>query len=343
MSLVYVGTTFGKNEPYALSEHALIDNIKQQIINKFTNDKCLLINLTWFGPQFDNDNWNKVLTLGEFDRVFFLASVDPCMIGDHEISTIKKATNSLYIYLLGNFDSPHQFNFFAPVVVEKFVKYSANDLKLDVEKIFICYNRKPKVHRVELVQQLKHESLDQFGTITLGRDETNIQNNNIDHEYLSIGMKEEDFITLGNHPDNWEFGIPLDNFSLHSMDVWKTSFLYIVGSTEFNPYDDLFCQQDTFKAILGQRPFIINGVQRTYKWLRYHGFKTFNHYWEHIDVENDNVHNGIIEVIKYLSSMTKTELTNMYYDMLPDLEYNKNHFYEFAKSQELLIDNIFEQ
>lgn len=341
MALTYIGTSFGINEPYGPSEHALINNIKQQIKYKFDCDRCLLINLTWFGPQFDNDNWSKMLNAGNFDRVFLLASVDPSMLGEHEIGVIKQATNALYVYLLGNFDSPHQFNFFAPVVAEKFVKYTTSELAVDIKKIFVCYNRKPKVHRVKLVQLLKHNHLDQFGTITLGRDKTNIQNNGIEHDYISIGKQQEDFVSLGNHPDNWEFDIPLDNFSLHCMDVWKTTFLYIVGSTEFNPYDDLFCQQDTFKAILGQRPYVINGVQRTYKWLRYHGFRTFNHYWKHIDVENGDVHTGIINVIRYLSDMKEKELTDMYQDMIPDLEYNKNRFYEFAEQQKHIINNIF--
>jgi len=346
MSLTYIGTSFDINEPYGPGEHAIIESVKTQIEQTFPNDQCLLINLTWFGPQFSESNskWDDVMEAGEFDRVFLLATVDPPMIGDYEISEIRRVTNAIHVYLLGNFDSPHAFNFFAPVVADRFVKYNDDDLRLEnIEKIFVSYNRKPKVHRVEFVQRLRDTKLDQYGTITLGIDETNIQNAGVAHDYISIGEQQEDYVSLGNHPAHWGFGIPLDNFSLHRMDIWKKTFLYVVGATEFQPHDNLFCQQDTFKAILGERPYIINGVQRTYRWLRYHGFRTFNHYWSHIDVENGPVHEGLVEVIRFLSKKSESELKEMYIDMLPNLTYNRQRFYEFAEEQRNRIANIFRE
>ena len=89
------------------------------------------------------------------------------------------------------------------------------------------------------------------------------------------------------------------------------------------------------------RPFVINGVQKTYRWYRHNGFKTFNHYWSHIDIENGDVHDTIIELISYLKDMEESELMSMYNDMLPDLLYNKERFYVFANEQRHKMENLF--
>jgi hypothetical protein len=90
------------------------------------------------------------------------------------------------------------------------------------------------------------------------------------------------------------------------------------------------------------RPFVINGVQRTYRWLRHHGFKTFNQYWPHIAIESGDVHDSIITLIKFLQEQNKHELLAMYNDMLPDLRYNKQRFVSFAQEQKFRMENLFE-
>lgn len=340
MSITVVGTTFPVNEPYGPSEIAALANIKDQIQTHFPNDKNLLISMTWFGPQFDNMYWEQIENFKKeqvkFDNVFLLATVDPPMIGISEIQQIKFLTNALCVYLLGNFDSPHAFNFFAPVVADKFVKYTEQQLiPTEIKYLYINYNRKPKEHRVQFVELLYKNQLDGDGVVTLGQDQANLQ------RHISIGEKHEDYVDLGNHPDFWEYGIPLDNFSLHRMDIWQHSFLYIIGATEFNPIDDLFCQQDTFKPMLGLRPFVINGSQKTYHWLEYHGFRTFNRYWSHIPIETGDVHTTLIQLVKHLKAMPSDELLAMYNDMLPDLRYNKQRFWEFSAEQKTIMNNVF--
>jgi hypothetical protein len=93
--------------------------------------------------------------------------------------------------------------------------------------------------------------------------------------------------------------------------------------------------------MLGLRPFVINGVQRTYRWLRLNGFKTFNHYWSHIDIENGPVHDTLIELITHLKKLDSSEILEMYNNMLPELMHNRNRFFEFAKEQKFKMENLF--
>jgi len=341
MSVEFIGTTFPSGMEYSSEEIACCNSVKQQINLAFPTQQNLLINLTWFGPQFDNDSWDTLTNFKnnnrQFDNVFFLATVDPPYLNVVELQEAKNMVSALKVFYLGNFDSEYHFNFFAPVIAKKFKKYSDEELVLtDIQHLYVNYNRKPKPHRVDFVKKLIAQDLIKLGTVTLGIDATN-------DLLLTIGEQDKDYVQWGNSKNHWgKFGVPHDMYSLHRMDVWQKTFLYINAATEFNPVNDLFCQQDTFKPMLGLRPFVINGVQRTYRWLRLHGFKTFNHYWSHIDIENGPVHDTLIELIKHLESLDLSEISAMYQEMLPDLIYNRNRFFEFAQAQQYKIEHIFE-
>jgi hypothetical protein len=342
MTVDFIGDGFFPGMEYAIEEKECWEIVKQQIDKKFPNDRNVLISLTWFGPQFNKfKGWETILDYEvnkiNYDNIFFLATVDPPYINDEVKRQVKNKLQALRVFELGNFDSLYQFNFFAPIIAKKFKTYSDDDLILtNVDYLFVNYNRKPKQHRVDFVKKLIDYNLIKLGTVTLGVDENN-------KLLLTIGEKDEDYLEYGNSKNHWgQFGVPHDMYSLHRMDIWKNTFLYINAATEFNPVNDLFCQQDTFKPMIGLRPFVINGVQKTYRWLRCHGFKTFNHYWSHIDIEQGDVHETLIELIQHLSTIKKQELLNMYNDMLPDLLYNKERFFEFAKEQRYKMEHLFE-
>ena len=331
MTTVSIGTTLREPDQYAKPEREVWNSIHKQVEEKFPNFKNLIINLTWFGPQFKNSEFYTLQEYEEkgivFDNLFLLSTVDPPYLNVTEIQGVKNSVGALSVYLLGNFDSPYQFNFFAVQLAENFYPYTEEQLILkDIQHVFVNYNRKPKPHRVEFVTKILDQRLDKIGVVTLGTDSTSSLLLTLDD---SAGNIEHD---IGN------FGMPMVFYSLEPLNIWQHTFLYINAATENNPINDLFCQQDTFKPLIGLRPYVINGVQKTYRWLRNNGFKTFNHYWPHIDIENGNVHNTIIELLHWLKTQ---DLKQMYIDMLPDLRYNKQRFYEFSAEQKYKIENIF--
>jgi hypothetical protein len=348
MSVTFIGTTFPDTEEYGKYERQVHDSLYTQINNKFPHDDNLLLSTTWLGPQFSssNDNWDRIMAFKDacikFHNVFLVATVDPPMLTDDDIRDIKESTNALSMYMLGHFDTPYHFNFFSTVLGKNFTKYSHNDTELgDIKFLYVNYNRKPKHHRVDFVNKLIKNDLLKYGNVTLGKDHEKIHNKNINIPYLTLGETHEDWVDQGNNVGHWHFDIPMDYYSLHRMDIWNSTFLYINAATEFNPRDELFCQQDVFKPLVGMRPFVVNGVQRTYHWYRHNGFNTFNHYWKHIDIENGDVHDTLVELINYIKNMRKKELMDMYQDMIPELTHNKERFYEFASEQQHKIDNLF--
>jgi hypothetical protein len=49
-----------------------------------------------------------------------------------------------------------------------------------------------------------------------------------------------------------------------------------------------------------------------------------------------------MSAIKAVSDKTTQELSQMYQDMLPDLQHNRSRYFEFAKEQQYKINHLFE-
>ena len=349
MTITFLGTTFPSNWLWSTYENHCINTLNQQIETNFKDDKNLLINLTWFGPQFNNNNseYSKYLKLigQKFDNLFLLSTVDPAMINRPQIEEMIANLGNPKLYKIGNFDTKYHFNFFAPVLKKHFQSYTNEELTLvDPQYIFINYNRKPREHRVNFVRQLIKQDLKKYGIVTLGKPNVIYDKDPNNDLYFSIGETTEKY-AKNNHwfsgPDQFE--IPHDVLTLHRMDYWQQHFLYIIGATEFNVWDDLFVSETQFKPILGLRPFLINGNPRTYQWLRDNGFRTFNHYFDNIDFEDsETVHESLCKAIEFLATKSPAQIIELYEQMLPDLYHNRERFYKYADEQQYKIDHIFE-
>jgi hypothetical protein len=353
----FIGNTFPKNHLWSEYETQCIDSIQRQIDTKFSNKKNLLVNLTWFGPQFDqHPGWKAYCQLIKqqetFDNLFLLSTVDPAMINPQQIKKIVVSLGNPKLFKIGNFDTEYHYNFFAPILKDSFKSYTNDELLLtEVRWLYINYNRKPRQHRVQLVKKLQEQQLDQLGIITLGRPDVVYDKDPGNQLYLSVGEDPADYVEFGHwspgsHPTGHqvdEFGIPHDVLSLHNPTYWRHHFLNIIGATEFNVWDDIFVSESQFKPIIGLRPFLINGNPRTYQWLVDNGFRHFNHYFEGIDfTDPDRVHESICQAVRYLSSLSSEKILDLYQSMLPDLWHNQQRFYEYAMEQQYKINHIFE-
>ena len=343
MTVHVVGTTFSKDSQWYQNERDVIDTVRQQIDIAYPNLNNLLINTTWFGPQFNLTLFQNVNSFCDIDNLFFLATVDPVMLTVDQLCEISNHTGAKQTFYLGNFDTQHQFTFIATLLPKYFQLYTEAELLIQQAKwIFINYNRKPRPHRIDLTLKMLDHGLDKYGIITLGKNDPTYS---IRSDSVSLLLGEDDYDIEGNWGMDDRFGIPHDIHTLGNMDYWQNHFLTVVGETEFLPWDNMFITEKTWKPIIGLRPFVLNGQTKIYKYLRDNGFHTFNHYWSHIEMEElpeVEVHNSIINVIKFLSTLSNTTLLEIYSDMLPALKHNRNRFFEFANEQQYKINHIFE-
>jgi hypothetical protein len=350
MPLTVIDQGFPHNWLWGKYEGKFLKSIILQIEKKWPSEKNLLINLTWFSPTTPERGWRIYQELlkksSKFDNLFLMSTVDPPGVTHRDIKNIQENLAARNLYLLGNFCGDYYFNFFAPVLEENFRCYDDDELLLTTPRWkFICYNRKPRSHRVQLVRKIRSAGLDQHGIITLGKPNLLYNPDHTNDLYLTIGEKVEDYVEWGHWydldvPD--EFGIPHDVLSLHNIEFWREHFLHIVGATEFSHSNDVFVTETQFKPILGLRPFVINGNVRTYQWLRNNGFRTFNHWWSGVDLESQtSCHDSIVEVLDDIISKSEKEILDIFQEMLPDLIHNRDRFREYAQEQNKKINDIF--
>jgi len=344
-----IGITFPYSWQYGPEEIDIFNSTVRQVDDYFSNHRNLVINTTWFGPQFDNQEWAKVVALinqgKEFDNLFLLAVIDPMYLESHDLDLIMDQLKIKQLYKIGMYaDSKYEWNFHSIAVAQLCPKYTNDQLLMtDPEYVFMLYQRKPRLHRLELTNILLAQNYKKHGIVTLGSSDSDnrVWGDNINAPLLTINDSPSDYKHNGSCSDFG--GIPNDLVSLGRLDLWQKHFLNIVSETEFDEWKPRFITEKTWKPIIGLRPFVVHGQRSIYSWLRNQGFRTFNHYWSHVPVEtDDNQHSNVIGVIDFLRNKTSDELKDMYQDMLPDLLYNRNRYFEFAVEQKYKINHLFE-
>ena len=348
--LTRIGTTFPARWQYGPEEIEIFDKTARQIEDKFPNERNLLINTTWFGPQFGNGEWEKIEQLFKdnlkFDNLFLLSVIDPLYLMEKHISEMCVRFGIKKTYRIGMFDvGKYEWNFHAIVGDNLMPKYNNEDVMLkNCNKDFLCYQRKPRAWRVDFVKLLKENNLIDNGIITLGAKTEN------DHDWskgrtwepITLDESHDPYRNDGQNNKAHYGGIPNDLVTVGSLDVWNRCFLYISSETVFDHWEPIFVNERIWKPMIGLRPYIIQGNPKTYQWLERNGFRTFNEYWSHIDLKHStDVLNDHISVLKFLRDKSKEEKMSMYQDMLSDLIHNKQRFYEFSREQKHKMENIF--
>lgn len=341
-----LGTGFPLEWQYGPEEQHIFHSTIRQVDVNFPNERNLVINTTWFGSQFDNDMWQQALDLqGEFDNLFLLSVIDPFYLYINDLNILTQKYNVKKVYRIGMFeDSDHEWNFHAIVGKDLMPKYSENQVFLHrPDYVYMLYQRKPRAHRVEITNLLRHRDLLGSGIVTLGAPG--------DYDWQQGLMFTP--ICIEDSPDNYKHngskqdfgGIPNDLVTLGRLDLWQRHFLNIVSETVFDEWEPLLVTEKMWKPMVGLRPFLVHGNPKTYTWLRNRGFRTFNQYWKHIPVEHVydgfGPHDAVIRTIEFLKEFDIEYLTQMYQDMLVDLRYNKERFYEFSHEQTHRMENIF--
>jgi hypothetical protein len=213
-------------------------------------------------------------------------------------------------------------DFFAVVCLKKFKNYTIEQLTpTNFKYLFLNYNRKPKTHRIQLIQELERQNLTELGVITLGNSQYTL-NENIDEYTNLVGGQD----VLGTIP-----GIPFDIYSLGRLDIWQQSLINIVSET-VPVYSDLFLSEKIYKPIIGMRPFIINGDPNIYKWLRRAGFDCFDDLFP-VDDLVANRGNAASIIASAVAQYREVDLSELYYKILPRLVNNRDRFFEYSKNE----------
>lgn len=346
-----IGTTFPLSWQYGPDEMEIFDSTVDQVNKHFPDDRNLVINTTWFGSQFDNDGWKRINALDcKFDNLFLLAVIDPIYLMECDLQFIMTKFGITTVYRIGMFaNSEYEWNFHSVAVRRHCPSYDMDQVLMrDPKYVYMLYQRKPRLHRIQITNLMIERGLDQRGILTLG-DNTGSQ-----YDWSQGELSQQSappLLTIEDSPENYKHngshtdfgGIPNDLVSLGRLDLWKQHFLNVISETEFDNWNPRFVTEKTWKPMIGLRPFIIHGQTEIYAWLRDQGFETFNDYWSHIPVEtSDDQHGTVLSVIESLCEMHPQQLQDLYHDMRPRLLHNFRRYQDFSREQEHKMHNLFQ-
>lgn len=114
---------------------------------------------------------------------------------------------------------------------------------------------------------------------------------------------------------------------------------FIVPSSATNQEYEMDISEKIFKPISRMQPFVVYGQSGTLEFLKSLGYKTFDQW---LDESYDNTQNKdqryekIFDLFKKINAMSKNELGNMLYEMLPTLEHNQTVYESYVNNKTYL-------
>jgi len=218
------------------------------------------------------------------------------------------------IVYIGNSNTEHYFSFWLDFVNESKSNYVMNTLPTRIENLFLCLNRKPHEHRVDLVKGMIDKNLHTKGLVSLGLEHGNYRG--VRFPMMLDTASTEDLDAYGNYAQ-----IPNDILSLS--EHWNNHLVNVV--TETTHHTDVFLSEKVFKPILGLRPFIILGDRFIYEKLKQFGFDTYDDIFG-TGYTNQWHTQRTDWVIQALEDLNISNYVDFLHALRPRLEYNLNQF-----------------
>lgn len=125
-----------------------------------------------------------------------------------------------------------------------------------------------------------------------------------------------------------------DQSNKFNAEFLHSSFVYIITET-VGDYPYPYFSEKTWKAIITGCPFMMVNARNSLAKLNEFGFKTFNTWWdESYDTKTtvaDRIEAMVTELNKF-SNKSVLELQKMREEIVPVIEYNKQHLKKFTES-----------
>ena len=212
-----------------------------------------------------------------------------------------------------------------------------NDIEFKPEKYFLCYNRRPHIHRIILASLLEKNNLIDKGLMSFP-DESFAEGfpdkSVIMHKLSNMIVNVEDIDEVLKYYKKFKSRLPLlvdtetlDENLWFRFDItpYKKTFFSVVVETLYNE-DSIFIDEKVWKAIDAMHPFIFVGNYHGLKKLKELGYRTFHPY---IDESYDDIEESmermksIVKEIKRLTDIPFEEWSILQKKLEPILEWNR--------------------
>lgn len=195
------------------------------------------------------------------------------------------------------------------------------------QKLYVTYNRNPRLHRIILIANLIKNNLINSGIVSLGQYKHNARW--FQHHDHSLTADDCDSLSAYSNisPDN--LNLEQENpANTVNLDHHRHSFVSLVSETLVENTVSFFSEK-IYKPLSIGHPFILLGNPGSLARLHRLGFQTFSKYWdESYDLEQNwvtRIHR-IIRILEQLNRLSDQERIQIRRDMYSILDHNRKTF-----------------
>jgi hypothetical protein len=300
--------------------------LEQRIVNAATHtwqhdsSRTVVINSVWYTDEYHQQvmSWLKSTHI---DRIVLVAMLDAAIPQPHWFQEI-----GCEIVGIGYYPGANQPDYWS-LFVDTFMTVPDTNLLMSTAQFkvpYMCLNRKPHPHRVELYQDLDGHGILDSGLVSLGSESG--------PAVRSLPGEQAHDRLAPNHSAE-HHGIPNDIASLGNLDHWHKHFLNIVTETTWDISRNGFVSEKIYKPIVGGRPFLVYDPGGAEDWLVTRGFKTFLDDFRDISELDLRNPKNIAPFLSVLSQQNMPYLISKYLALRDKIQYNKTHFQEYVQQQ----------
>jgi hypothetical protein len=336
--------------------------------NKILEDiKHLVVFFEYVG---DNDHTFKIFTnFFETYKIPTFLVIDDSYEGltDDAFLTLVKETVAKnkfikdWVVLTNNpiLDTPNKIYFNVQLHLDRYDGINVNEHIDNVwngnsnlrKKKFLCLNRQERLHRLLLTDYLLEHDIAKHTYLScpLGNYKYVIDGELTQPEhrkYLDSNLQTVKLSTAQQQrlKDSLPINLDLEGATYNTLarnlptaeQFYKESYISIITEGDFYQDRKGFTEK-VLKCFLYKHPFIVAGLQDTLTLLREMGFITFN---DIINEEYDNVSDPtqrlqqVCKEIKRLNSFNIHEIQDMYNNIQPVLDYNRQHYLKLYQQKQ---------
>jgi GDP-L-fucose synthase len=222
-------------------------------------------------------------------------------------------------------------------------------LNVKKDKFFLSYNKNClRLHRTKFILWLIKTGIinDTLYSLLIKKpkDEQSISNFLSDPEFkelVGIWQYYDDYESLGYNILDWNYlenkNDVYSNTTYTSYEHYASTIFNIITETTHDKFS-LNLTEKSFKAFANCHPFLIIGDLRINEKLKAFGFKLYDNL---IDYSFDSIYddterlNGALEEIKRIYNLGEEYIINWYKNNIETIEYNKDIFLSYSKSNML--------
>ncbi len=318
-------------------EENLINKLCKEIEQTSDFPNNVVINLTWL--EFHNsDTLEKIFSKHNkhTTKFWFIGLIDETYSVSHNQTFIKYKNLGYNLALVGNSEE-HYYSIFIEMLYDK----NINLPNLNLERFqyyYLCYNRKPKTHRENLVQLLIKNNLINKGFVTYQQGVfPEVDKISLNHEknfYNNLDRNDYNHLDLNSNNHRAYEGKflsrPEDIVTLGDLKIWQTTYLVLV--TETFDYCDYQTSEKVWKPIFGKRPYLLVSHPTVVNILHKLEFYSPGDIFQDANLDKCDAKSNVI-FMKKLLEKSPTQILNLYHRQQEMMEYNHNRFLDLARKR----------